>query len=213
MSNMKKDLDGLLNYKSAPRAAEAVEDDTYERIGVFQRTAELDKSIKDGDKFDGDAWTVWIRIGAVPDGSLGKSMFEDLTPNLSHAEKIWRCKTCGVEQDSFGPVTPAEPVSSRPAPAEVAEGAGIADQLERACNVLQPLARTDYLFTAPNAAPGCELRFSTLRAAIAALRTAPSLSREEWKVILLSMEFYDDRASVWPAGWEALRAKVREAGK
>jgi hypothetical protein len=60
MSNMKKDLDGLLNYKSAPRAAEAVEDDTYERIGVFQRTAELDKSIKDGDKFDGDAWTVWI---------------------------------------------------------------------------------------------------------------------------------------------------------
>jgi hypothetical protein len=46
-----------------------------------------------------------------------------------------------------------------------------------------------------------------------ALRAAPSLSREEWKVILLSMEFYDDRASVWPAGWEALRAKVREARK
>lgn len=30
--------------------------------------------------------------------------FDDLTPNLSEAEKVWRCRTCGVEQDSSGPV-------------------------------------------------------------------------------------------------------------
>lgn len=46
----------------------------------------------------------------------------------------------------------------------------LADELERALNVLGPLCSTDYLFTAPNAAPGCELRISTLRQIIASLR-------------------------------------------
>lgn len=31
--------------------------------------------------------------------------FDDLTPNLSEAEKVWRCRACGVEQDSSGPIS------------------------------------------------------------------------------------------------------------
>jgi hypothetical protein len=50
----------------------------------------------------------------------------------------------------------------------------LADEIERALNVLQPLCSSDTLFSAPNAAPGCELRISTLRAAVAALRAEPS---------------------------------------
>lgn len=37
--------------------------------------------------------------------------FEDLTPNLSDAEKVWRCRSCGVEQDSGGPIPSTAPTA------------------------------------------------------------------------------------------------------
>src|SRR5258708_6706281 len=46
--------------------------------------------------------------------------FDDLTPNLSDAEKVWRCRTCGIEQDSSGPI-----VAAPPAPSEAAIEAGM----------------------------------------------------------------------------------------
>lgn len=30
--------------------------------------------------------------------------FLDLTPDLSHAEKVWYCWNCGTHLDAFGPV-------------------------------------------------------------------------------------------------------------
>ncbi len=64
----------------------------------------------------------------------------------------------------------------------------LANEIERALNVLEPMCSSDFLFTAPNAAPGGELRISTLRNAIAALRrtsepaqpTAGEAGPERW---------------------------------
>jgi hypothetical protein len=42
--------------------------------------------------------------------------FEDMTPNLSEAEKVWRCRCCGVERDASGPVAMDDGPPSAPPP-------------------------------------------------------------------------------------------------
>ena len=62
--------------------------------------------------------------------------FDDLTPNLSDAEKVWRCRTCGIEQDSSGPI-----VAAPPAPSEAAIEA-VKDAILAAHRELRPIIRS-----------------------------------------------------------------------
>jgi hypothetical protein len=102
-------------------------------------------------------------------------------------------------------------LKDRSAHAEVAEGAGEDRLTDEECRIAQiyESARDSY--------PGHQESAGTLARACLrlerALRAAPSLSREEWRMLDWHLPNYIQGTPGYSVTFEALRAKVREAAK